>query len=278
MNITRYNNAQAFCDRVLPCLLQHEAENNLMIGIMLRLADGTGRWGDEPPVFVAVEEQGQVVAAALQTPPYNLQLTRMEKKTITSLVEFLRAAQLSFPGVLGPEATVKAFITCWSVEAGLHAEREMGLGVYQLASVIPPRHPGGISELATQADAELLIEWITDFNTLTGSGRRGAEEIVRQGLKKQQYWLWKHPHPVSLAAYSAPTPHGIRVNGVYTPPEHRGMGYASANVAALSQYLLDSGRQFCYLFTDLANPTSNSIYQKIGYQRVCDFVSYRFAE
>ena len=254
MNITCYCNAKAFCARVLPYLLQHEAENNLMIGIMLRLADGTGRWGDEPPVLVAVEEQGQVVAAALQTPPYNLQLTRMEEKTITSLVEFLRAAQLIFPGVLGPEESVEAFAACWSVEAGLPAEREKRLGVYQLASVISPRHPGGVSELATLADTELLIEWITDFNILTRSDRRNAEEIVCQGLRKQQYWLWTHPHPVSLAAYGSPTPHGIRISGVYTPPEHRGNGYASANVAALSQYLLHSGRQFCYLFTDLGQP------------------------
>jgi predicted GNAT family acetyltransferase len=42
--------------------------------------------------------------------------------------------------------------------------------------------------------------------------------------------------------------------------------------------LLDQGKQFTSLFTDLSNPTSNSIYQKIGYQPVCDFDLYRFSQ
>ena len=65
---------------------------------------------------------------------------------------------------------------------------------------------------------------------------------------------------------------------MYTPPEQRGHGYASAATAALSQLLLERGRRFCFLFTDLANPTSNHIYQTIGYQPVCDVDIYHFAE
>ncbi len=79
-----------------------------------------------------------------------------------------------------------------------------------------------------------------------------------------------------MAGKSRPTAHGISVGPVYTPPSLRGRGYATALVAELSQHLLDSGYQFTTLFTDLANPTSNSIYQKIGYQPVCDFTEYAF--
>jgi predicted GNAT family acetyltransferase len=68
----------------------------------------------------------------------------------------------------------------------------------------------------------------------------------------------------------------MRIGPVYTPPALRKRGYASALTAALSQELLDSGRKFCFLFTDLANPTSNRIYQQIGYQAVCDVDEYRF--
>lgn len=81
-------------------------------------------------------------------------------------------------------------------------------------------------------------------------------------------------HPVSLAAAVAPTPHGIRLNNVYTPPEERGRGYASALVAALTQLLLDRGREFVFLHTDLANPTSNAIYQRLGYKLVADLQVY----
>jgi hypothetical protein len=83
---------------------------------------------------------------------------------------------------------------------------------------------------------------------------------------------------VSFAAYGNPTPHGIRIAPVYTPPEVRGRGYASACVAALSQCLLDSGRQQCYLYTDLANPTSNKIYQAIGYRPVGDAIEMQFLQ
>ena len=69
----------------------------------------------------------------------------------------------------------------------------------------------------------------------------------------------------------------MRVNAVYTPPGLRGRGYASACVAALSQKLLDEGRRYCFLFTDLANPTSNRIYQAVGYEAVVDVDEYKFS-
>ena len=76
--------------------------------------------------------------------------------------------------------------------------------------------------------------------------------------------------PVSFSGYGGLTPNGIRIGPVYTPPELRRRGYASALVAELTKRLLDGGRKFCFLFTDLANPTSNSIYQRVGYEPVSD--------
>jgi uncharacterized protein len=69
---------------------------------------------------------------------------------------------------------------------------------------------------------------------------------------------------------------GIRIGPVYTPPALRRRGYASALVTELSRRLLDSGREYCVLYTDLANPTSNRIYQEVGYERVCDSAEYVF--
>jgi predicted GNAT family acetyltransferase len=83
------------------------------------------------------------------------------------------------------------------------------------------------------------------------------------------FWIVEG-EPVACAAALAPTPRGIRIGGVYTPPENRGRGYASALVADLTQLLLDRGRALVYLYADRANPTSNSIYQKLGYRRIAD--------
>jgi hypothetical protein len=79
-----------------------------------------------------------------------------------------------------------------------------------------------------------------------------------------------------MTGNTGPTPNGIRIGPVYTPPEHRGKGYASNLVATQSQWLLDSGRRFCFLYTDLANPISNSIYQRIGYRQVAESAEYSF--
>ena len=82
---------------------------------------------------------------------------------------------------------------------------------------------------------------------------------------------------VSMAGFAGPTPNGIRVAWVYTPPDNRGKGFAGACVAALSQKLLDEGRKFCFLYTDLANPISNHVYQRIGYEPVTDATVYSFS-
>jgi hypothetical protein len=100
--------------------------------------------------------------------------------------------------------------------------------------------------------------------------------MASQKITDRQLYLWDDVGPVSMCAASRPTAHGIAVSLVYTPPELRRRGYARSAVAALSQDLLDEGWQLCTLFADLANPTSNHIYQEIGYTPVCDYDEYTF--
>ena len=88
--------------------------------------------------------------------------------------------------------------------------------------------------------------------------------------------MWEG-QPVSLAGFGGPTPNGLRIGPVYTPPQHRGHGYGSAVTAAASHVALDRGKRFCFLYTDLANPTSNAIYERIGYVRVCEAAMVAFA-
>jgi uncharacterized protein len=99
----------------------------------------------------------------------------------------------------------------------------------------------------------------------------------RFGIESAGFWFWRDGgRPVSLAGFSGPTPTGIRIGPVYTPPGLRRRGYATTLVADLSAWLLERGHRACFLYTDLANPTSNRIYVEIGYERVCDAMEFVF--
>ena len=133
-------------------------------------------------------------------------------------------------------------------------------------------------------DEELVLEWYANFHR-DGLGddpdpSRVKKQVLRYMNAEKLYrglMIWDlDGKPVSMAGYSGPTPNGIRIGAVYTPPDLRRKGYASACTAGLSQHLLDLGFQFCFLFTDLLNPTSNHIYQQIGFEPVCDVDQYSF--
>ena len=151
--------------------------------------------------------------------------------------------------------------------------------IYQLTRVTHPAGVAGAARRAAASDRELLIEWFNAFE-LEAFGRPGVDVPDRVdnyfGMSTRGVFLWEDGQPVSTAGFGGVTPHGARIGPVYTPPEQRGHGYASALTAWVSQHLLDGGRQFCCLYTDQGNPTSNHIYQTIGYSPICDVADYRF--
>jgi hypothetical protein len=153
--------------------------------------------------------------------------------------------------------------------------------IYQLDTVMPVGGVPGRLRRATEADRPLLEDWLAAFFAEAVPGEAGtASAWVTEALHSttRGVYLWEvEGKPVSLAGHSGPTPNGMRIGPVYTPPALRAHGYASAVTAALSQLLLDQGRRFCFLFTNLANPTSNKIYQAIGYRPVIDVDIYEFS-
>src|SRR5262249_24522376 len=147
--------------------------------------------------------------------------------------------------------------------------------IYQLDSVIPVAGVPGQLRRAGEANRDLLERWMAAFRDEALGDRepldsaRWVADALAAGTRILHLWE-DAGRLVSLAGYGSPTPNGMRIGPVYTPPEHRRRGYASAVTAAVSQLLLDGGRRFCFLFTDLANPTSNAIYRAIGYRAVID--------
>ena len=281
--LVRPRSASEFLELVEPYLVQHEAEHNLILGIAIGLVRDPGRF-DRPPYLAAVDEAGRVVAVAVMTPPHNLVLSRVETPGALALIaDDLIARGWVVPGVLGPKEESRRFAELWQARTGTPFRPGMALRIYALERVRPPAGVSGRLRRATADDRALLLTWVAAFlaEAEHAPDPARAERLVDIHLhpERRSLFVWEDgqpPRPVSMAAFSRPTPNGVSVSLVYTPPELRRRGYASACVAALSQWLLDSGRRYCFLYTDLSNPTSNHIYQAIGYEPVCDSDEYKF--
>lgn len=181
------------------------------------------------------------------------------------------------PGVSGLIEEVDAFLQAWQALTGQGYRLTRAMRVHRLTQVQPTASVSGYLRSATVADRPLLLQWFPAFGAEIGEKMiEDPEKLFELWLKKGSIYLWEDGEPVSWASGSQSLPTGARIGPVYTPPEHRRKGYATACVAALSQKLLDDGCDRCYLFTDLANPTSNHIYWEIGYRPLCDWNDYTF--
>jgi predicted GNAT family acetyltransferase len=282
MNIVRHPDAASFIERASPLLLTREANNNLLLGLCVELGRNPQIYGDEPLVLRTVEEGGRVVLALLQTPPHRPVLSECDDaRAIDLLADDLWAEGRALPGALGPRPVAEAFARRWAQNSGLRVEPATDQRIYQLTAVRPPAPVPGAMRRATEADRPLLAAWFEAFQreALGEANPTGVDKAVARWLTSESRFLalWEDGEPVAMGGATGPTPHGIRIGAVYTPPARRRRGYASALVAALSQAQLDAGRRFCFLFTDLANPTSNHIYQELGYEPVVDIAELHFA-
>jgi predicted GNAT family acetyltransferase len=284
MELHRFDEPAEFYSHAEPFLVRHEAHNHLLLGMCAGLMQHPERI-EHQPYLATVVADGDVVAAAIMTPPNKLVLSPVERPAALSLVVAdLHRRHPACTGVRGPTPGARALADLWQRQTGRPYEVGTAQRLYQLDAVTPVVGITGALRRATEADRARLIEWLTAFNlevhgvTDLARATHAAERDIdaRLTMPTGGLFIWHDGRPVSMAAYSGPTPNGMRVGPVYTPPEHRGRGYARACVAAVSQHLLDSGRRYCFLVTDLSNPTSNHIYQVIGYRPVCDVDEFRF--
>jgi len=229
------------------------------------------------------EEREEVTAVLLMTPPHNLVLSwTADDSTIDAIARELRATGVALPGVNGSAEIARKFASKWSELSGCTVRKQMASRIYQLSRVRKESRAAGHLREPGKSDEALLLKWRAAFSVdAEGLNPAEAEKVAEQAIRRpEQLVLWEldgSSVTVSMAGFTGRTPNGIRVAWVYTPPEYRNRGFAGACVAALSQKLLDEGRRFCFLYTDLANPTSNHIYQAIGYEPVADAAVYSFS-
>jgi len=287
MKIRRFNDPVLFQERTQEFLLLFEAENNLPLGIINNII--SGEYHERKPYLALVEEKGEPALIALCTPPHPALFSYQKPPppdeildmVLKDLKEFLGD---NFVGIYGNKKLAARLKDNWEEMTGRRAEKHMAMRIYKLDEVIPPPDIGGSIRPTEKKDRKLMTDWLNGFyreamqeSPDPARARKQVDLYLKADPKLRGLLIWdKSGIPVSLAGYAGPTPNGIRVGAVYTPPEQRKKGYASAVTAGLSQYLLDMGYKFCFLFTDLLNPTSNHIYQQIGYNPVCDVDRYDF--
>lgn len=285
MHVRRFDDVSEFYNCAVPLLMAREAEHNLMLGLGASLLQGNVY--QHPPYLALVEEEGKVCAVTMRTPPFNLILSEMaDAKPVQAIVEDVYSVYGDeLVGVAGPKAWSNAFAARWSSLTGKPHHLKMAQRIYRLERVRPVSGVSGELRRATEADRDLLLRWEMAFvqDAFGEVNREQAERRVELALTSDsatrgRFLWWDGGRAVCIVGYTGPTPNGIRVGPVYTPPELRGRGYGSACTAAVSQWLLDQGRKFVFLYTDLSNPTSNQIYQNIGYEPVSDVDEYRFGE
>ena len=279
MRLITYPTADGFLAAAEPALMEEEAKNSLILGIAQQVAKGRS-YGEEPAWFLTVHDDGALIAAAICTPPYNVILHCDEDRldALDRVADYLVDVGERLPGAHGTVSVVGAFADAWGRRTGAATRIQMSQRVYCLTEVTTPTGVSGRMRWAERDDVGFLAEWIQGFQreAVPGDPVSDPGVVVARLMDAGMFAIWEDGEPVSMAASSRGSKNGAAVSAVYTPPERRGHGYASACVAGLSRAMLDAGSTFCTLYTDLSNPTSNKVYQNVGYRPVADFAMYTF--
>jgi GNAT superfamily N-acetyltransferase len=253
-------------------LVTRPVEHNILLTILHdRVASP---W---PGRYWWVVDGDRVVGLALQSPlDFRAGVSPLAGAPLASLVDALADDAPDLPGVVAEAGTAAAFAGRWAERRRAPVVPREGQRIYRVAALRPPDGvPGGLRE-ATAADADALLAWFAAFHRETDVGPAPPPGFLHRRLADGRLWVWDDGGPVSTAMLSRPVAGVSRVGFVYTPPEHRGHGYAAACTAGVSAQARAEGADTCILYTQLQNPTSNAVYRRIGYVPVMEVLDYRF--
>ncbi|MGC9543168.1 GNAT family N-acetyltransferase [Streptomyces sp. UG1] len=243
---------------------------------------GAAAFGAEAPVFGVLERAGEVHGSFYHLPPRGLGLSPLTPEQADALAARLAALGHSPRSVSAGHDTATAFADAWQRHTGATPKlRDTQVRLYRLGTLNPPQPPpAGRARLLGEQDLDQVMFWCGEFAKAVGEDvaiDAGSWGGTRYADKR--YTLWETPDgtPVSIAGMNPLIGGQIQVDIVYTPAHLRGHGYAGAVTAEVSRAALAAGAKDVVLFADRANPTSNALYQRLGYRKLADWVAYDFA-
>jgi GNAT superfamily N-acetyltransferase len=269
---------QPFATRAMPWLARYPIEANVLTSYLESVLSGQREAADARWIHV-LDPDGEVAGAAMHIGSWQVFLSPMPTPAVHAVAHALAGRRPAVPGVGGTCPEAATFAAAWRDLTGARYWRSMAQRMYSLRDVRRPAAVSGGARPAGRADEDLCIAWFSAFAAEADPNSPGPDstaEITRR-IALGLLVLWEDGgEPVSLAGLGRPAVGVARIGPVYTPPDRRRHGYGEAVTAAASQAALDGGAERCMLYTDLANPTSNAIYQRIGYRPVADAEMFRF--
>lgn len=256
-----------FLDSVRDWLSRDPVGNNVLMTVMQSRVDGIEPVEDG--IFLArILDGSSLAGVAVRTPPHPLLVSAMPPSAVDALAAYLLAHEPSITAFNGTAEVARSLAESVAAVRGGSLSQLLGLGRFRLTTVIPPRRVSGAARQASSDNADLILRWTCVFYEDAGEPVKPSPDRIRARIELGHSWLWEDGgEPVSLVNRSDPAAGVARISTVYTPKALRGRGYASALTAYVTQLILDDGF-VASLYTDLANPTSNKIYQAIGYEKV----------
>jgi uncharacterized protein len=280
--ISTFNTAAEFLERAQAALEVAEAENSLILGVCLRLKDQPAPSAGKICLKTIEDEHG-LALAAMMTPPHNLAINGHPFDldcSVGILAGELKSEEWTIPAVQAPTPIARRFAEKWAEKTGAGFHLSGHLHLFEMRQAPPPPSSGQAHlRPAGQPDLALIARWCYDFflEVFKSADKDETTRMAEQHIQSGEVFVWEdNGQVVSMAMKNRPTRRSIAISYVYTPPEQRGKGYATACVGELSRQLLHSGWEFCTLFVDVNNLPAYHAYQKIGYQFVSDFEEYHF--
>ncbi|WP_427137726.1 GNAT family N-acetyltransferase [Psychrobacillus psychrodurans] len=276
MNFQRYENVDAFAKIVTPFLEENEDKFSLFLGVLKGIKAGAY----ENPYMATIEENGKLLAIFQMTPPHPLNIIFVDENQISTCIDLciseLTKHAVPVESIISVKEWAVLFAQKWQEKTDGNFSLMMDQGLYRLDQVEESLEMSpGKWRYAAISDAQLIEKWYSQFEQDTGLSVTAPKEIkkrVKNMLDGKEVFFWEDQgEVVSMMKKSRPTTNGITVSLVFTPAEKRKKGYGRTLVATVSRELLKEF-EFCVLYTDMLNPTSNKIYQEIGYQKLVDSV------